>query len=254
MIVRTTGIPGLRYGKDPGRFTATNMSLPNLITMAYAIPHYRLSAPQELNMLRFNIEARMPVETTKEQFEEMLRNLLAERFGLKVHRENRPMETYELVVAKNGPKLKDAAPDKPAEESNDASRRPGPPGPPQKNAEGYPIPPPGNDSWMAMMNGKAVMRDHAQTTADMAERFSNQIGKPVTDATGLKGKYDYTIYWSAAAMRPAAASPDGHVPDEADGPTLFQAIQEQLGLKLETKKGQVEMLVVDHVDKKPTEN
>lgn len=109
--VRATGIPGVPFMKDPGRFTAENFSLANLITLAYDIPHYRLSAAPELNLVMFNIVATMPVDTTKEQFKAMLQNLLAERFGLKVHWERRQMETYELLLAKSGPKLKDAVAD-----------------------------------------------------------------------------------------------------------------------------------------------
>lgn len=259
--VRATGIPGSRFGNDPGRFTAENFSLANLITMAYEIPHYRLSAPGELNMVMFNIEARMPVDTTKEQFQVMLRNLLVERFGLKVHWESRQMEMYELVVAKNGPKLKEAALDPPSDADEASPPRPaGPPGPPKRGPDGFPIPPPGNQRWMAIMNGKGVMRGHNESAAEMAAMFSNQVGHPVTDGTGLKGKYDYTVYWSTSAGRAMPAPPptaDGAARppvDDADGPSLFAALQEQLGLKLEAKKGQVQVLIVDHVEKTPTEN
>ena len=112
---------------------------------------------------------------------------------------------------------------------------------------------------MAIMNGKAVMRGHNETAAEMASVFSNQVGHPVTDGTGLKGKYDYTVYWSASTGRAMAAPPptaDAGVrpADDADGPSLFAALQEQLGLKLEAKKGQVQVLIVDHVEKTPTEN
>src|SRR3974377_2330344 len=68
IMVRATGVPGSPHGKNPGRFTAENFSLTNLITMAYDIPHYRLSAPSGLNMAMFHIEAKMPGETTKEHF------------------------------------------------------------------------------------------------------------------------------------------------------------------------------------------
>ncbi len=110
------------------------------------------------------------------------------------------------------------------------------------------------------MRGKAVMRGHNETTAEMASAFSYQVGNPVTDATGLPDKYDYTIYWSASATRAvvtaAPASSDGTLPGAADpdGPSLFVALQGQLGLKLAAKKGQVQVLIVDHVEKTPTEN
>jgi uncharacterized protein (TIGR03435 family) len=258
--VRATGIPGVPFMKDPGRFTAENFSLANLITLAYDIPHYRLSAAPELNLVMFNIAAKMPVDTTKEQFKAMLQNLLAERFGLKVHWEERQMETYELLLAKSGPKLKDAVADAPPGVGDAPPRSTGPPGPPARGPDGFPIPPPGNQSWMAIMNGKAAMRGHNETAAEMASKFSNQVGHPVTDNTGLTGMYDYTLSWSVSATRgmpaPTPSSADGSVrpADDMDGPSLFTAIQEQLGLRLQPKKGQVEVLVVDHVEKMPAEN
>ena len=258
--VRATGVPGSPYGKDPGRFTAENFSLPNLITLAYDIPFYRLSGADDLNMVMFNIQAKMPEDTTKEQFQLMLQNLLAERFRLKVHWVDRQMDLYDLVVAKGGARLKEGAPDQPSESDDSTSRSKDYNDPPKRRPDGYPIPPPGNQRWMAIMNGKAAMRGHNETTAQMASQFSVQVGHPVKDATGLTGKYDYTIYWSAGATRAlVAAAPipsNGSLPaaPEPDGPSLFVALQEQLGLKLEPKKGQVQVLIVDHVEKTATEN
>jgi len=248
--VRAIGVPGSPYGKDPGRFATENFSLSNLITMAYDIPYYRLSAPDLLVRSEFNVEAKMPVDTTKEQFQVMLQNLLAERFGLKVHWTSKQMDLYNLVVAKGGPKLKPAEPDPPP--GDEDSRQAGPGGPPQLRADGYPIPPPGNQKWMAIMRDKAVMRGHNETTAQMASAFSSQVGGPVNDATGLTGNYDYLLYWSTSTGRSlSAAAP---ATSDVEGPSLFDAVQEQLGLKLEAKKGPVQVLVVDHVANSPTQN
>ncbi len=248
-VVRATGVPGSPYGKDPGRFATENFSLPNLITMAYDIPYYRLSAPDLSNIVSFNIEAKMPVDTTKEQFQVMLQNLMAERFGLKVHWATKQMDLYNLVVAKGGAKLKPAALDPPP--GSEDSRQAGPAGPPQLRADGYPIPPPGNQRWMAIMRDKAVMRGHNETAAQMASSFSAQVGGPVNDATGLTESYDYLLYWSTSAGRGLSATP---ATAEVDGPSLLDAIQDQLGLKLEAKKGPVQVLVVDHVENNPTQN
>jgi uncharacterized protein (TIGR03435 family) len=130
--VSATGIPGSPYGKDPGRFRAEHFSLSNLITMAYDIIYYRLSAPDGIDDAWFNIEAKMPIDTTKEQFYVMLQNLLAERFGIKVHWVSWQMQTYELVVAKGGPKLKEAAADPSSETDDSAPRRGEPPTPPKR--------------------------------------------------------------------------------------------------------------------------
>jgi uncharacterized protein (TIGR03435 family) len=256
--VRATGIPGTPYGKDPGRFTAENYSLPNLIMLAYDIPPYRLSGGDELHLVMFNIQAKMPVDATKEQFQLMLQDLLAQRFGLKVHWVSRQMNMYELVVAKSGSKLKAGAPDPPSESDPPESPRKDAGGPPKRTPDGFPIPPPGNQRWMAIMGSKGAMRGHNETAAEMASAFSIQIASPVTDATGLTGKYDYTIFWSARATRGlmTAAPAEGALPAaaEPDGPSLFVALQDQLGLKLEARKGPVQVLVVDHVDRTPTEN
>jgi uncharacterized protein (TIGR03435 family) len=111
------------------------------------------------------------------------------------------------------------------------------------------------------MGGKGTMRVHNETTAQMALRFASQIGRPVVDGTGLPGKYDYTVNWSTVATRdvlaPLPLTGDGTFPlsgEETQGPSLFTAVQEQLGLILQPKKGPVEVLVVDHVEKTPKEN
>jgi uncharacterized protein (TIGR03435 family) len=261
VVVRATGIPGTPAANDPGRFTAENWSLTNLIAMAYNIPSYRLSASPELNRALFDVEARMAADTTKDQFMIMLQNLLAERFTLKVHWETRPMNLFELLVRKNGPKLKEATADAPGAAAESASSDPVPTaGPPKRGPDGFPIPPPGNQTWMLIMGGKGTMRGHNETTAQMALKFSNQIGRPVVDATRLPGKYDYTLNWSTVATRDVLAPPppaDGTSPvagDETQAPSLFTAVQEQLGLVLQPQKGPVRMLIVDHVEKTPKSN
>jgi uncharacterized protein (TIGR03435 family) len=91
----------------------------------------------------------------------------------------------------------------------------------------------------------------------LAQTLSYQVGRPVTDATGLSGKFDITIFWDAGGSR--RPSSDGATPlagtsDPDSGPTLMEAIQSQLGLKLESKKGPVDIIVIDHAEKVPTEN
>jgi len=97
--------PGTPTANDPGRFTAENWSLTNLITTACHIPGYRLSASSELNRALFNVEARMAAETTKEQFMTMLQNLLTERFTLKVYWETRQMNVFELMARSSSRQL-----------------------------------------------------------------------------------------------------------------------------------------------------
>jgi bla regulator protein blaR1 len=243
---RTSGIPGPN-NTDPGRFTA-HTHLLSLVLTAYDIPIYRLSDTQDLYTRQVDIQAKMPVDTTREQFDVMLQNLLADRFGLKVHWTTRQIGIYALVVAKGGPKLKLAAPDSPPG-SKDAGKSLAD----RVGSDGFPIPPPGNGAWIGVAPaGKMIMRGHNETAAEMARAIGvRTLDGPLTDATGLTGNYDYTVFWS---MQATSAVLRGMPLDEPDGPSIFDAVQEQLGLKIEKRKGPVQMLVVDHVDNKPTEN
>jgi len=221
-----------------------------LVLIAWDIPSYRLSEQSDLYLERLDVEARMPVDTTREQFNVMLQNLLADRLGLKVHWATQQMDMYALVVAKGGPKFKAAAPD-----STQTGRDSSTTGAPDKTgANGFPIPPPGNAPWVgATPDGKIGMRGHNATTAELASAIGPRtLGAPLMDATGLTGKYDYTIFWSATATD--AARRGSPVDGDTNGPSIFDAVQEQLGLKIEKRRGSVQMLVVDHVEKKPTEN
>lgn len=224
----------------------------NLILTAYDIPVGQLTDQNDLGLMRLDVEATMPVDTTREQFNVMLQNLLADRLGLKVHWASKAIETYSLVVAKGGPKLKPAEPGSP-QERDDVSKNGSSGDPDRVGSNGFPIPPPGNGPWRgATPGGKIGLRGHNETVAELASVIGRQtLGAPLTDATGLTGKYDYTIFWSmsaqTSALNPLAAG-------EPDGPSIFDAVQDQLGLKIEKTRVPVQVLVVDHVDKKPTEN
>jgi uncharacterized protein (TIGR03435 family) len=195
----------------------------------------------------------------------MLQSLLAERFHLKVHREKKEGTVYELVVGKNGPKLEESAP-QPAPKDGPQLFPPPPHGPPQMDRDGFPVLPAvrGPGPRMAMMNGRASMRFTDASMAQFVSMLTNQVGAPVTDATGLKGKYDFNLHFVAEGMGmmrglgplppPPPGVPLASTPGDDSGPTLFGALQEQLGLKLEQKKGMIDMIVVDHIDKVPTEN
>ena len=245
---RLSGIPG-PSNKDPGRFSA-RLDLLNLVTIAYDIPLYRVSEQSDLGLLRVDIEAKMPLDTTRDEFNVMLQHLLADRLGLKVHWATQQIDTYALVVAKGGSKFKAAAPESP-QASDDASKNSNPD---KVGQGGFPVPPVGNGPWRgATPDGKIGVRGHNETVAELAKAIgARTLGAPLTDATGLTGKYDYTIFWSTTATDTARRGTP--VTDGSDGPSIFEAVQEQLGLKIEKRKGPVQMLVVDHVQKKPTGN
>ena len=238
-----------------------NFSLRNLITFAYGLNSFQLTGPDWLQDQRFDISAKVPDGTTKEQFNIMLQNMLAERFHLTVHHEAKDVAKYDLVVAKNGPKLKESVETPGA--SADAHAGPPPaPKPMAVGKDGYPELAP-NRPGMAIMNGHARLFYPKLTMEMLARRLQGELGKPVSDATGLTGKYNISLYWNASTMRasaPAAAPPGGGAvpmpaaPDGDGGPTLEKAIQDQLGLRLEAKKAPVDILVVDHVERLPTDN
>jgi bla regulator protein BlaR1 len=245
--VRADGGPGT---KDPELFTCENYSLKALVSMAYAIPYYRVVAAYWAEEIHFTISARVSAGATKEQFLLMLQNMLRERFKMTVHRETKEMKMYDLVVAKDGPRLKPAAEEVPAaaepvKSEPDVSRLDS-----KKEflgKDGYPVL---GEGWsMAMGYGRARILYPRQTLEWFTEFISSQVNSPVKDTTGLTGKYDFAMYWSTeegSTTRAGIAS--------EPRPTLFDAVQSQLGLKLEQKKGPVEIVVVDYSERVPTGN
>jgi bla regulator protein blaR1 len=162
--------------------------------------------------VRFDITAIAPSEgkPTGENVRLMLQTLLADRFQLKVHRDTQERPVYALVVAKNGPKLKESAPDE-------------------------------QSSITASGNRTAQITMANVSTDQLAIQLSDGLDRPVVDKTGLKGHYDVKLNWI-----PEFAGPP---PPGSDGVNLFTAVQEQLGLKLEPQKAAIEILVIDHVEK-----
>jgi uncharacterized protein (TIGR03435 family) len=233
MISNQKGGPGT---SDPGLFTCENCSLYWVLADAFKIHDYDFSGPGWLQDTRFDFSAKIPVGATGEEFQTMLRNLFAERFKMTTHHETRIVPVYEITVGKNGPKFKESTPH---EEPKDDGSRPKF----QRDAEGYPILGPG--AGMALAPGHGRMRSQEQPISWFAEMLSNQLRTPVIDATGLKGKYDFMVQWSwdegPEAMSAGAAA-------------LVSAVQSELGLKLERRKGPVNVLVIDHIEKTPTAN
>src|SRR5438093_1564655 len=142
-------------------------------------------------------------------------------------------------------------------------------------SDGFPKLPPGagRGNFMMIMNGRFRMTANRQSMSGLAEMLGNQLGRPVVDMTGLTAKYDFTLDFAPEEgqrmMGPMGALPhppppppgEGggggaipSAPDSQSGPSLFTAVQEQLGLKLDSKKGPVDLLVIDHLEKVPTEN
>jgi uncharacterized protein (TIGR03435 family) len=171
----------------------------------------------------------------------MLQALLAERFKLTVHRESKELPIYALVVAKDGPKLQEA---KPGDTYPNGIK--GPDGQPGAGM---------------MMMGREGLTAQGIPIANLVRHLSRVLGRKVVDKTGLTGKYDFTLKWTPDQSQSAMLrGPEGGQPGtgsaaapEASEPSIFTALQEQLGLKLDSQKGPVEILIIDHVEK-PSEN
>ncbi|MBV8845515.1 MAG: TIGR03435 family protein [Bryobacterales bacterium] len=264
---------GMRGGpgtQDPGRVNYMGVPLTMLLQNAFGLKRYQISGPPWLDTERFDIVAKVPDGATKEQSNIMLQNLLIERFGLTFHRESKEFPLYELTVAKNGSKLKTAA-EAPAGADQPVPGQTGKDGgPPPIGKDGLPQLPPGRPgAFMMMAPGGMRMVGNMRTVQEIADMLGNQLGTPVVDKTGLSGKYDFTLTFSREPGQglpglppPPPPPPGGDAgpgklgpgPDLSDAANLFTAVQEQLGLKLDKKKGPLDVLVIDHMEKTPTEN
>jgi bla regulator protein blaR1 len=193
-----------------------------------------VGAPEWVKTTHFDIDAKVAAEDAPKlkdlKFEQrggMLVQLLEERFKLKYHHETREMQIYSLVVAKGGSRLKPTVPDPASPGAKKGSRMTlGSPGNLEAQGTGMPV---------------------------LAHMLSRELGRTVVDKTGLTGDYDYSLKWKPDDAPPASAgAPGGSGQEEesasAAGPTLFTALEEQLGLKLESGKGPVDVIVIDHVE------
>ncbi len=205
---------------DPAMLRYSNITLRNLIAMAYNFDsRLILGGPAWLDSEFYELAAKLPPQTPKDRVPLMLRTLLAERFNLTVHREAREQSVYFyfLVAGKNGPKLKAAVP---AETGDVQTVR-------------------GDRPPVQIFSGGIV--GHAMPITTFAAALALAAGRQVIDRTGLAGAFDLKLTW-------APENSDGN------GPDLFTAIQEQLGLKLEPGKAPVETLLIDHADRIPADN
>ena len=259
-----SGMGPLRGGpgtNSPGQLSGT-ASLKALLMRAYELKDYQVAGPGWMDSERYEIAAKIPEGAGKQDVPPMLQALLAERFHLAVHRETRELPIYALVVAKNGPKFQES----PAERSAAADL-------PKltKGADGFPDLPKGADvprSYEVVVGGSDGLMyklwARRESMPQLADRLSSQLNRAVVDRTELAGEYDFALAWTmegAGGVVPRTNPP----PDEIDmhsttvlsgatGLSLFTALPEQLGLRLESRKGPLEMLIVDRVEKTPTAN
>jgi uncharacterized protein (TIGR03435 family) len=264
---------GFRIGimNAPDGFAADNVNLEMLLSTAYGVQNFQImGTPDWGKSERYDIDAKMDEATAEAlkkmsqdertaERQKMLQALLAERFGLTVHRDTKELPIYSLVVGKNGSKLTESKP--PAADPNAP-----PSGASAPNAtDGRGGPTLGGRGGMIMSMGRGgagvmSMSANGVPISNLVRSLSGQVGRPVYDKTGLTGNYDFKLEWSRddSVSLPShdgggGDGPAPAAPPDASGPSLMTAVQEQLGLKLESGKGPVEIIILDHVEK-PSNN
>ena len=201
---------------EPGRFLYANASLKEVISKAYQVQEYQIVAPDWASSERFDITAVIPAGAKSDQVPSMLQALLAGRFQVTLRNDSKELPFYALTVAKTGLKIKAA-----------------------ESATGI----------TSNSNGTQYRVTAKIPLAGLAEFLSLRIDRLVMDETSLKGPFEIALDWVADTAVPT----NDAVQSKDVGPSIFTAVQEQLGLRLESRKGPVKILVVEHAEK-PSEN
>jgi uncharacterized protein (TIGR03435 family) len=203
-----------------GSVAMRNQTLQNLVAIAYHVPDDRVSGgPAWIGLSRFDIDARAASPAQEADLLLMLRALLAERFQLALHREPKPSSGFSLAVSKN--------------ERLNAHR---------DDTEG-------KSGWNG---GQGKVIAQRMSMAKLAEVLTRMLVAPVVDMTDAKGLYSFNLEWTSDNSRSQTAA-DGLLPEASSGPSLFTALQRELGIKLEAKRLPIEVLVIDKAER-PTEN
>ncbi|ADW70297.1 TIGR03435 family protein [Granulicella tundricola] len=231
-----SGPNGMSWGSTADGYRATNVSLGMLIQSAWNLKTEDLiyGLPKWDHDARFDVEGKMdadavatlkqlPPKEARVQRDLMMQNMLIERFHLQIHHDIKQLPVYNLNVAKGGLKVKEADPANAYPEVKMGSSRVAGAG--------------------SMMFGPGQFTGNAVTLAALADNLSGTLSRLVIDKTGLTGKYDFALKYA----------PDDAPTTNDPGPSLFTALEEQLGLHLESTKGPVDTIVIDHLEQ-PTEN
>jgi uncharacterized protein (TIGR03435 family) len=224
----------------PDGFTARGVMLRQVIQEAYGVyeEDRMYGGPDWLISEKFDVEAKIDSadaagfrDFTLEQRRLMLQKLLADRFGLAVHHETKELPVYALVVAKNGPKLQESKPDTIYHSQI-------------KGIDG-----------LVTRSGRGHLEAQGLSMTNLANLLHFSLGRTVVDETGLKGRYDLSLQWTpddVAASMPKPADQEVAASDSS-GPSIFTAVQKQLGLKLEPTKSPLDTIVIDRAEH-PSEN
>lgn len=242
-----SGASGAGVALPTGRLVATNVPMRVLLRFAYNVQDSRvLGAPDWLGTLRYDVTAKAEGSPPPDQIRLMVRSMLADRLRLVVHREKRETQIYEMTAAKGGLKLEPSSAG-----SCQIVDRDHPPAPPSAAT-----PPPRYCGNVGL--GPGQINGWGVPMTRFADALSDMLGRTVVDKTGAVGNFDIIFRFTPdQAMMPNMAGPlrPGDTPEGLDlvSPNIFTALQEQLGLKVASAKGEAEMLVIDHVER-PSEN
>jgi uncharacterized protein (TIGR03435 family) len=228
----------------PGRAAVTNIPLKTLIQFAYQVqPRELADAPDWISVERFDIIATANPSSSVEQMRIMLRGLLADRFKLKVHREKRELPIYALTLARRdgkfGPNLHESAVDCAANGAR----------PLDANAQDPAQQDPAKRCMLVPLFNLGRFQARGLHMENVASALNNVVDRTIVDKTGLKGAFEFDLSWTPDALQPANAGPTAAPRPEVSGPSLFSALQEQLGLKLNAERDQIEVLVIDRVER-----
>jgi uncharacterized protein (TIGR03435 family) len=226
---------GVFHFQPAGGLSTSNGTVQQLIAFAYDIQAFQISgAPSWITSARYDILAKPAhpdgptdmqhlsdeqIRVMQDHLRTRVRALLADRFHLVLHRDTKEFPVYLLVTAKGGSKLRETQSDQ-------------------------------NPNVRAM---RGRMEATAASVEILRRSLSVVLGRTVLDRTGLNGRYDFKMEWTPDAAPSAAGEPNAAIPADPEGPSIFSALQEQLGLKLEGGKGPVEIIVIDRLER-PTEN
>ena len=256
----------MMFQNTPGRFVVNNANTKFLIEFAYNIKDFQLSGgPSWINTDRYDIDAKMedsaveamqklPPDKRQEQIRLMIQSLLADRFQLRVERGTKELPAYALIVAKGGPKLTETPDQAPAPAGSGSAPAP-PAGPAGVGGGGG-----GRQGGGTFRIGRGQMNLSGANMSSFANMLAGQaeIARPVIDETGLKGNYEIALKWTPEsptqivggdASQSSASAP----PVDTAGPNLFTALQDQLGLKLESRKAPAETIGIARIEK-PSDN
>lgn len=250
------------YSPTGGYFSATGIHLIDYVVFAYKVVHSQVQylvpqLPSWAANERFDIQARVEGNPTKDEMRLMMQSLLADRFKFAIHHETREVPVFALVLSKPGtlgPQLRHHS------ESSPCTSEPAPRSPsdsksgPATVAGGFPVLCGGISGLPPTLPGRVRVGSRNLTMAFISGSnvLMGNLDRPVLDRTGLAGTFDFILEWTPERREAASPGVDSQ-PDLPSGPTFQQALREQLGLKLESQKGPIDIIVIDHVEH-PSEN